>query len=204
MGISCTDGVITSFTHFGVYAKNSDAENLDICATGLNVDTGIQGCDVLSSQESTLYKEKLLPCIGEASCFVEELIKAMPTRTQRLDYDEQCTVSNTTVLFMQYECRVSEERVSLKRLIGSYSGCLSAFSVFYLMALTRFIRKNVENQKEIYDLETVTVSDYTLWCHITNDVLEGGELIEVDTSSDPESNLPVLSTFKQADSIGLS
>ena len=56
MGISCTDGVITSFTHFGVYAKNSEADDLDICATGLNVDTGIQGCDTLSSQESSFYK----------------------------------------------------------------------------------------------------------------------------------------------------
>ena len=65
--------------------------------------------------------------------------------------------------------------MNLKKLIGSYSGCVSVFSVFYLIAMTRFIMKNVNYQKKIYDLETVTVEDYTLTCDLTNEDLEASD-----------------------------
>lgn len=200
IGLSCTDGVIAEFTHFGVYNRRSEAAQESICQTGLGLDTGIQGCEILSSKESLLYKEQLLPCIGHASCFIEHPLKSMPTASQRLDYPPECSVpKNTTVLFVQYECRVSTERMNLKQLIGGYSGCVSVFSVFYLIALTRFIVKSAKYQKKIYDLETVTVEDYTLTCELTNEDLEpAGEenqLVDLGPRSDLEQRDPTTEVF---------
>lgn len=52
--VGCRTGVITSFTHIGVMAFRSDADNKGLCASGTGDNTGLD-CDALSAQDSPLF-----------------------------------------------------------------------------------------------------------------------------------------------------
>jgi hypothetical protein len=64
LSISCPTGSVSDITHFGVYAKDSEADQRSLCnAEGVSVSTGLN-CDNLSKKEHPFFTDKLKPCVG--------------------------------------------------------------------------------------------------------------------------------------------
>jgi len=52
--------------------------------------------------------------------------------------------------------------MSIKQRIGTLSACISTFSSLLFILVLWYFKKDIEFSKIIWDLETVTASDYTL------------------------------------------
>lgn len=82
LSISCPTGNIAEISHFGVYAKDSEADQRSLCTSeGVTVSTGLQ-CDSVSSKDGAFYTDKLSPCVGKQSCLITSLHDELPLGSQ--------------------------------------------------------------------------------------------------------------------------
>ena len=64
LSVSCPTGSISEVTHFGVYAKGSEADQRSLCTSeGVSVSTGLE-CASVSKKDHSFYTDKLQPCVG--------------------------------------------------------------------------------------------------------------------------------------------
>ncbi len=77
LSLGCNTGVITEVTHFGVYAKDSEADQRNICSPTTGVATGLQ-CESISSMDHPFYTEKLSACKGQHSCTIHNIHDYIP------------------------------------------------------------------------------------------------------------------------------
>jgi hypothetical protein len=73
------------------------------------------------------------------------------------------------VFFVQYKCTISEEEKTEKRRIAALASAVSILSSLLLAAFIFYKKRSIFIMKELYDLETVTASDYTLQMDLTED-----------------------------------
>lgn len=70
ISVSCTTGQISEVTHFGVYQKDSEADQRGLCSSsGVNVGTGFD-CSSLSRKDSSFFTDKLQSCVGQSACMI--------------------------------------------------------------------------------------------------------------------------------------
>lgn len=113
LSVGCNTGIITKISHFGVYAKDSEADQRSICsADGTGVSTGLQ-CDSLSSFDHPIYTDKLKTCEGQQSCLLHSIHDEIPLGSQ--PSASQCVLTETDSLFIQYSCIVPDVELALKR-----------------------------------------------------------------------------------------
>ena len=62
--IGCNTGLITEFTHVGVYAFGSEAEQKALCSSDTSDNTG-NNCADMSSKDSSLFTYMQSQCIGK-------------------------------------------------------------------------------------------------------------------------------------------
>jgi hypothetical protein len=85
LSVGCNTGIIADISHFGVYAKDSEADQRSICTNEDNsISTGLK-CDSLSSKEHSFYTEKLLSCVGQQSCLLHGIHDQIPLGPQPLN-----------------------------------------------------------------------------------------------------------------------
>ena len=59
LSVSCPTGQISEISHFGVYAKGSEADQRSLCTSeGVSVSTG-KDCSSISKKDSSFYTDKL-------------------------------------------------------------------------------------------------------------------------------------------------
>ena len=73
-----------------------------------------------------------------------------------------CKTNDKTSVYIQYECKVTDERLSNKKMAATLSGVVACFSVLFFIAWLWYAKRNLQLIKWQYDLENVTASDYTL------------------------------------------
>ena len=95
--IGCNTGSITSFTHIGVYAFNSEADHNGVCSTGNSTESFGNDCDSLSDKTSPLF-QKLDDCIGKQSCIVDNVHDYITVGKQF--WDPGCEVGPRDTLFV--------------------------------------------------------------------------------------------------------
>ena len=111
--IGCQTGVITDIKHFGVYGKDSEADQKGLCsAEGVEVDTGLS-CASLSSKDHPFYTDKLATCVGKQSCVMNSVHDEFPLGSQPSNSD--CVLKENSSLFIQYSCEISEDELTDKR-----------------------------------------------------------------------------------------
>lgn len=72
--LSCSQGVISAITDFGVFAGGSDAETYGSCSTTSGLDTKLpDSCAYWSSNTSSLYENYLSNCLNRENCTVKSL-----------------------------------------------------------------------------------------------------------------------------------
>lgn len=160
LSVGCNTGIITKITHFGVYAKDSEADQRSVCSLdGLSVSTGLQ-CDDLSSMDHPLYTDKLKSCEGQQSCIVHGLHDEVPLGAQ--PGNSQCVLTESDSLFIQYSCVVADDELQQKREEALLSSCVNIFAALVLLAVIKYRQGSISIEKREWDLQTVTASDYTL------------------------------------------
>ena len=70
--IGCNTGVITDFTHVGVYKYKSAAERKAVCSSGTGDATGLE-CESISRTDHGLFDQLQTACVGKQSCIVNDL-----------------------------------------------------------------------------------------------------------------------------------
>ena len=81
-------------------------ENISVSSTDLD-------CVNISRKDSSLYTDKLKPCVGQQSCLIHGLHDDLPLGSQA--GDSGCVISETDSLFVQYSCHIDDEELSEKR-----------------------------------------------------------------------------------------
>ena len=103
VSLGCHTGAIANITSFGVYAKGSNADEMNMCSSDAGFATGNQ-CQGYSSRESSLFEDKLKPCQGKKTCIFHNLEEVLPIGTSNPDGNE-CKIEATSTFFVQYECK---------------------------------------------------------------------------------------------------
>ena len=98
--VGCRTGLITQFTHVGVMAFHSEAENLGLCASGTSDNTGLD-CDEVSRQDSALFEALKSECVGKDSCSIS-VHDYVYVGSQGAA--SSCTLDEKDSLFVQYMC----------------------------------------------------------------------------------------------------
>lgn len=161
LSVSCPTGKVSEVTHFGVYAKGSEAEQRSLCTSeGVTVSTGLD-CAGLSQKDSSFYTDKLMPCVGQQSCMITGLHDDLPIGAQG-GSASGCTLSESDSLFVQYSCKVDDEELAEKRHQALIAGCVNVFAALMLLAVIKNRVGSISIEKKEFDLQTVTASDYTL------------------------------------------
>ena len=104
ISIGCESGLIGNVTYFGVYARGSEADKLNMCSSDASFDTG-NLCKGYSSKESDLFLDKLSKCQGKEKCVFHGLHEVLPTGSSYPEGDE-CVISEHDYLYVQYSCIV--------------------------------------------------------------------------------------------------
>ena len=113
ISVGCQTGIVTKISHFGVFAKDSEADQRSICTTdGISVSTGLQ-CNDLSSFDHPFYTDKLKACEGQQSCLIHGIHDEIPLGAQ--PSNPGCVLTESDSLFIQYSCIVPEEELTTKR-----------------------------------------------------------------------------------------
>ena len=86
--------------------------------------------------------------------------------------DAGCVLSETDSLFVQYNCKVSDEELSEKRWEALFASCVNIFSALTLLSVLKYRVGSVGIEKREFDLFTVTASDYTLEIALTKEQVE--------------------------------
>ena len=156
LAIGCQTGTITEVTHYGVYAKESEADLKGLCAVDPDVSTGLTGCASVSSKEHPLYADKLSTCIGKQSCVMNGVHDVLPLNTG------ECQLSVNSSLFIQYSCEIDEDELEDKRYQALWAASTTVFSCLVLLAVLRYRQGSISIEKREWDIQTVTASDYTI------------------------------------------
>lgn len=160
LSVGCNTGIITKISHFGVYAKDSEADQRSICTIeGVSVSTGLQ-CDDLSSFDHPIYTDKLKSCEGQQSCLLHGIHDEIPLGPQ--PGNAQCVLTETDSLFIQYSCVIGDEELGIKRQEALLASCVNIFAALVLLAVIKYRQGSISIEKREWDLQTVTASDYTL------------------------------------------
>lgn len=167
LSVSCPTGAISEVTHFGVYAKGSEADQRSLCTSeGVSVSTGLD-CASVSRKDHSFYTDKLQPCVGQESCLIHGLHDDLPLGGQ--SGDAGCSLSETDSLFVQYNCKVADEELAEKRWEALFASCVNIFSALTLLSVTKYRVGSISIEKREWDLQTVTASDYTLEIALTKE-----------------------------------
>ena len=169
VSLGCDTGFIGNVTDFGVYQHNSEADIMEMCSIDAGFNTG-SNCKGYSSRESELYIDKLAPCQGKKLCNFKNLDEAIPIGTSYPD-GEECKLSENDTLFVQYSCIVSNEELGLKRHQCLKACCISIFSTLFLFGVLNYMARNMSIEKNEWDLQTVTASDYCVELKITEEMV---------------------------------
>lgn len=135
VSIGCNTGLISEVTHFGVYAKDSEADQRSLCTSeGVSVSTGLN-CASLSAKDHPFFTDKLQTCIGQQSCNINGIHDSIPLGAQS---DAQCVLTETDSLFMQFSCKVPDEELVTKREQALLAGCVNIFCALVLLSVIRY------------------------------------------------------------------
>ena len=135
LSVSCPTGQISEISHFGVYAKGSEADQRSLCTSeGVSVSTGLD-CSSVSKKDNSFYTDKLAPCVGQESCLIHSLHDDITIGSQ--SGDPGCNISDTDTLFVQYNCKVSDEELATKRAEALLASVVNIFSALTLLAVVR-------------------------------------------------------------------
>jgi len=168
ISVSCTTGQVSEVTHFGVYQKDSEADQRGLCtAEGVNVNTGFD-CSALSKKDSSLYTDKLQACIGQTSCMITGLHDDISLGPHGGD----CNVKEQDSLFIQYSCKVTEEELKEKRQQALLAGCVEVFAALTLLSVVAYRQGSIAIEKKEFDLQTVTASDYALEVKLSREQID--------------------------------
>ena len=113
VSLGCDTGLIANVTSFGVYSQNSTADLYNMCSADAGFDTG-SNCKGYSSRDTNLFEDKLAPCQGKKTCVFHGLEDVVPIGTSYPDGDE-CKITPTSTFFVQYDCKVGDAEIELKR-----------------------------------------------------------------------------------------
>ena len=167
MSVSCNTGQIGKITQWGVYAKDTEADQRSLCTSeGVSVSTGLS-CASISSKEHSLYTDKLQPCEGQSSCLVHGLKDELPLGAQWGDPD--CNLSETDSLFVQYSCIIPDDELKIKRYQALVASCVNIFAALTLLSVINNRQGSIAIEKKEWDLQTVTASDYCLELSLSKD-----------------------------------
>ena len=110
--IGCNTGVITDFTHVGVYKYKSAAERKAVCSSGTGDATGLD-CESISRADHGLFDQLQTACVGKQSCIVNDLHSYVQIGAQ--SRDSGCVLTQKDSLYVQYICKVPHEELRGKR-----------------------------------------------------------------------------------------
>jgi hypothetical protein len=134
MSVSCPTGQISEITHFGVYAKDSEAEQRSLCTSeGVSVSTGLDCADI-SKKDHSFYTDKLTPCVGQESCLIHGIHDELPLGSQP---GSSCTLQETDSIFVQYNCKVGDDELAQKREQALLAACVNIFSALVLLSVIK-------------------------------------------------------------------
>lgn len=171
LSVSCNTGQIGKITQWGVYAKDTEADQRSLCsADGVSVSTGLS-CASVSAKDHALYTDKLQPCEGQSSCLVHGIQDALPLGSQW--GDSGCTLSETDSLFVQYTCVIPDDELKIKRHQALVSSCVNVFAALTLLSVIANRQGSIAIEKKEWDLQTVTASDYCLELSLSKDQVAG-------------------------------
>lgn len=160
VSVSCSTGQVSEITHWGVYKKDSEADQRSLCTSeGVSVSTGVE-CSSVSKRDHSLYTDKLATCIGQESCMIHGIHDDIPIGAQ--PGDAGCVLEEIDSLFIQYNCKVPEEELEEKRHEALIGSCVNIFCALVLLAVVGNRIGSIGIEKREFDLQTVTASDYTL------------------------------------------
>lgn len=145
---TCPIGTITSLTYVGVLPY--DAQNLNVCMS--NSDS--QSC------EESFDRQKFMKffnshCLGRRNCDVEDFKHNFMLKSDKCSSDE-------SVAFFQYTCQQSKDQLYWKKLEALVIVCLNILIGLIFLIMLRFWRKRTEIEFREWDMDTVTVTDFTV------------------------------------------
>jgi len=150
LSVGCNTGIITDISHFGVYAKDSEADQRSICTNeGNSVSTGLK-CDSLSSKEHPFFTDKLTTCIGQHSCLLSGIHDQIPLGSQ--PGNSECVLTETDSVYLQYSCLVSDNELRTKREQALLASCVNIFSALVLLAVIKYRQGSISIEKREWDL----------------------------------------------------
>ena len=171
LSVSCNTGQIGKITQWGVYAKDTEADQRSLCsADGVSVSTGLS-CASVSAKDHPLYTDKLQPCEGQSSCLVHGIHDELPLGSQ--SGDSGCTLSETDSLFVQFTCVIPDDELKIKRHQALVSSCVNIFAALTLLSVISNRQGSIAIEKKEWDLQTVTASDYCLELSLSKDQVAG-------------------------------
>ena len=100
--VGCHIGVVTEFTHIGVYGFQSEADIHGLCSSGDASDARGVDCDALSDHNSPLFLQLKEQCIGKSSCIINDLHSYVEIGSQT--FDPGCSLEENSTLYVQYMC----------------------------------------------------------------------------------------------------
>ena len=107
ISVSCTTGEISEITHYGIYQKDSEADQRGLCSTDGNANTGFD-CSSLTKSDSSFFTDKLQPCVGQKTCMINGVHDDLSLGAHGGD----CNIKEVDTLFIQYNCKVNDAELS--------------------------------------------------------------------------------------------
>ena len=96
--VGCRTGKITEFTHLGVLAYHSEADNNGLCSYGTASDNTGNSCESFSKHDSPLFEKLINDCTNQTDCLITDLHSYIDIGTQT--FDPGCTVDEKDTLFV--------------------------------------------------------------------------------------------------------
>jgi len=158
VSVACNTGTITAISHFGLYKKDSEADQRGLCTSNsVSVNSGFD-CSSLTGKDSSFYTSQLSTCVGQQSCLLQDIHSSLPLGNNGGD----CNIAESDSLFIQYECKMDDDELTMKRHQALMAACVNVFAALTLLSVIRYRQGSISIEKREWDLQTVTASDYTL------------------------------------------
>lgn len=101
INLECEYGLVSEFTHFGVYQLASQADKEGLCVSDTQYKTGLdQSCKYYSDLKNPILKHHFAECLGQKSCSINGIQSLLGTF-------RECKVNSETKVYMQYSCKLS-------------------------------------------------------------------------------------------------
>ncbi len=96
ISVACNTGSITNITHYGLYKKDSEADQRGLCTSAsVSVNTGLD-CPEFTKKDSAFFTDKLSTCIGQQSCLLHDIHSDIPLGNS----GPGCDISDQDSLFI--------------------------------------------------------------------------------------------------------